>query len=78
MGANRDLPEKKRRIIDAERLLPGESGVRSMMASAAGERYVSFAVLDDARGHADSAVVFEGDYGGTIYLTIPVKLYSLQ
>jgi hypothetical protein len=37
---------------------------------------VSFADLDDARGHADSAVIFEGDYGGTIYLTIPVRLIA--
>jgi hypothetical protein len=36
MGADDDSPEKKRRIIDAQRLLPGESGFRSIMASVAG------------------------------------------
>lgn len=42
------------------------------MADAFGEAYTAFKTLSAAREHADSAVVFEGDHGGTIYLTIPV------
>jgi hypothetical protein len=78
MGANDDSPEmkRKRRIIEAEVLLPGESGIRSMMSSAAGKQHLFFRDLDDARRHSDSAVIFEGDYGGTIYLTTPVRLVA--
>jgi hypothetical protein len=44
-----------------------------MMADASGETYAAFTTLTTAREHPASVVIFEGDYGGTIYLTIPVN-----
>src|SRR5215469_2619546 len=53
--------------------LPGHhSAVRSMMAEASGDAYTAFTTLVAAREHPSSVVIFEGDYGGTIYLTNPV------
>ena len=53
--------------------LPGHhSQVRSMMAEASGDAYTAFTTFMAAREHPASVVIFEGDYGGTIYLTIPV------
>jgi hypothetical protein len=44
-----------------------------MMADASGDAYTAFTTLTAAREHPASVVIFEGDYGGTIYLTIPVR-----
>lgn len=41
------------------------------MAEASGNIYAAFDTLMAAREHPDSVVIFEGDDGGTIYLTIP-------
>src|SRR5689334_19711825 len=49
------------------------SQVRSMMAEASENAYTAFTTLAAAREHSGSVVIFEGDYGGTIYLTIPVR-----
>src|SRR5258708_3195694 len=48
------------------------NGLRSMMADASGDAYVAFETFAAALDHSDSVVIFEGDYGGTIYLTSPV------
>jgi hypothetical protein len=54
--------------------LPGHhSQVRSIMADASGDAYTAFTTFTAAREHPASVVIFEGDYGGTIYLTIPVR-----
>ncbi len=47
-----------------------------MMANSNSIRYVAFRTLAEAREHPDGAVVFEGDYGGTIYLTTPARLVA--
>jgi len=44
-----------------------------MMADASGGTCTAFTTLTAAREHTASVVIFEGDYGGTIYLTIPVN-----
>jgi hypothetical protein len=44
-----------------------------MMAEAAGDTYTAFTTFVAAREHPGGVVIFEGDYGGTIYLTIPVR-----
>lgn len=48
--------------------------VRSFLGEVDGEEYVSYRSLDEARRDPDSAVVLSGDYGGTIFLTVPVRL----
>jgi len=53
-------------------LLPDhESGVRRLVADAAGRAYRAFRTLAEARADPDGIVVFEGDYGGQIYLVCP-------
>lgn len=47
-----------------------------MMAEASGRVYTAFTSLTAAREHPAGIVIFEGDYGGTIYLTIPVRLVA--
>src|SRR5215471_3223325 len=52
--------------------MPGHhSQVRSIMADASGNTYTALTTFVAAREHPGSVVIFEGDYGGTIYLTIP-------
>ncbi len=48
-----------------------ESGVRSIIASAKGQTYQALHSLEEAQNISDGVVIFEGDYGGTIYLTCP-------
>jgi len=57
----------------SKRLLEQHSQVRSMMAEASGNIYMALETFAAARGRPGSVVIFEGDYGGTIYLTIPVR-----
>lgn len=49
------------------------SPLRSMMAEASGNTYTALKTLMAAREHPGSVVIFEGDDGGTVYLTIPVS-----
>lgn len=42
------------------------------MAEASENTYTALTTFAAAREHPGSVVIFEGDYGGTIYLTIPV------
>ena len=46
------------------------SGVRYLME---GNGYTAFDSLEEARNAKDAVCIFEGDYGGTIYLTIPIE-----
>jgi hypothetical protein len=57
----------------SKRLPEHHSQVRSMMAEASGNIYRAIERFAAARDHPGSVVIFEGDYGGTIYLTIPVR-----
>jgi hypothetical protein len=43
-----------------------------MLAEASGETYTAFTTFVAAREHPGSIVIFEGDDGGTVYLTNPV------
>jgi hypothetical protein len=45
-----------------------ESGARSLVASSHDGEYVAFRSLAEAKAAADGVVVFEGDYGGQIYV----------
>lgn len=56
-------------VKPSEKLPPKHSGVRSLVE---GDHYQALESLADARGQADAVVIFEGDDGGTIYLTVPV------
>jgi hypothetical protein len=51
-----------------------ESPVRRMVADAHGGEYKAIESLDEARAMTDAAIVMEGDYGGSIYLTCPAGL----
>lgn len=50
------------------------SPLRQLMASSRGASYVSAGDLHTARTRPDMYAIFEGDDGGTIYLTVPVSL----
>lgn len=45
-----------------------ESDVRSLMADSAGVQHVSHRTLREAQADSAGVVIFEGDYGGQIYL----------
>lgn len=52
-------------------LLPNhESGLRRMIADAAGVPYVALRSLEDARQAPDGVVILEGDDGGQIYAVV--------
>lgn len=60
---------------EAETVLPEHhSPVRAILAAARGQSYTAFENLVAARAHPDGTLVFEGDYGGMIYLTAPARL----
>ena len=54
-------------------LEPHHSGVRRLAAIVTGEEYIAYRSLEDARADPDAAVIFEGDDGGQVYLTCPVR-----
>jgi hypothetical protein len=65
---------RQRREAERPEVIPGhESAVRRLVADAQGERYEALRSLDEAREVPDAVVVMEGDYGGSIYLTCPVR-----
>jgi hypothetical protein len=69
------LPKPKK--PEAETILPEHhSPVRAIVAAARGQTYTAFENLVAARAHPDGALVFEGDYGGMIYLTVPARLVA--
>jgi hypothetical protein len=47
-----------------------ESGVRSLIARSQGEEHVAYRSLVEAKTDPDGVAVFEGDYGGQIYLVV--------
>jgi hypothetical protein len=56
-----------------ERAVPEhESGVRRLVADANASEYQALASLAEARVFSDSVAVFEGDYGGQIYVVAPI------
>ena len=55
-----------------------ESAVRSMVSESSGVPYVALHSLDEARAVLDSVVIFEGDYGGQIYLTVPAAFVTID
>ena len=53
---------------------PGHWVRRFLTTEVNGGSYVAYDSLDGARADPDAAVILSGDYGGTIYLTAPVRL----
>lgn len=51
-----------------------ESPVRSIVSKAHGTSYKPIKNFEDAKRYNDSYMIMEGDFGGQIYLSIPVKL----
>ncbi len=47
--------------------------IREFIADVNGVPFTAYRSLDEARRDPDSAVVLSGDYGGTIFLTAPVR-----
>jgi hypothetical protein len=54
-------------------LLDHESGLRRLMADAAGEPYVAYTSLAEASADPHGAVILEGDDGGQIYVACPAS-----
>ena len=52
---------------------PNVSPLRFMMAEAAGVPHARFDTLEAAKRAPDAVAVMEGDYGGQIYFTCPVR-----
>jgi len=50
-----------------------ESAVRKMVADSKLENYTPFENLLEAKKYKEAYLIMEGDYGGQIYLTIPVE-----
>ena len=63
------MSENNKKIISDH-----ESIVRSFTSEEYGERFEPLHTLEEAQQHDDGVVIFEGDYGGAIYLTCPAKL----
>jgi hypothetical protein len=49
------------------------SGLRQLMAEAAGQPYLSFGSLTEAQADRDGCVILEGDYGGQLYAVLPAR-----
>jgi len=65
VGINMDKPVKQ--------IPEHHSAVRHMMSAVRGEEYTPLLSLEEARQYDDSVVILEGDWGGTIFATCPVK-----
>lgn len=69
------MPKPKK--PEAETVVPEHhSPVRAILAAARGQPYTAFENLVVARAHPDSVLIFEGDYGGMIYLAVPARLVA--
>jgi hypothetical protein len=53
-----------------------ESGLRRMIADSKGMQYRAFRSFLEAKSSPDSIAIFEGDYGGQIYLVARVSRIS--
>ena len=61
---------RKRKLSELAITSDHESGVRSLIAQADGEEHIAYRSLREAKADANGIVVFEGDYGGQIYLVV--------
>lgn len=50
-----------------------QSPIRKIMADARGGNYISYKSLDEAKKNKNVYCIMEGDWGGQIYLSIPVN-----
>ena len=56
------------------KVIPGHhSPVNHIMAETSGEKYQPLQTLEEARVVSDGVVILEGDWGGSIFATCPVK-----
>ena len=64
-------------VNEDHNILPdGVSPLRFMMADAAGVEFRHCKTLSEARTISDAVAIMEGDYGGQIYFTCPVRHIS--
>ena len=61
-------------VAELEVIPDHESAVRRLVADAHGGGYKAIESLDEAKATPGAAIVMEGDYGGSIYLTCPARL----
>jgi len=59
--------------VDPDVVPENESSVKSLIAGAQQQPYVAVASLAQAREREDAVVVFEGDYGGQVYVVAPIS-----
>ena len=71
-----DTREEEDTLSEEHIILEHESGLRSMIADAHGLPYRAFRSLHEAKESPDSVAVFEGDYGGQIYVVARVSAIS--
>jgi hypothetical protein len=64
---------KKTRLFSGRGSSASRSPLRSLMVEASGGAYTALETFAAACEQPSSIVIFEGDDGGTIYLTIPVR-----
>ena len=69
-----DSPSPSEELSSGEPAPEHERLVGRLVADAHGESYDAFRSLDDAKKADQAAVVMQGDYGGSIYLTCPARL----
>jgi hypothetical protein len=60
--------------VSEEPIRPHERTVATVLHASVGVPHMALHNLEEARQHSDSYVVFEGDWGGQIYLTAPIAL----
>lgn len=60
--------------VSEEPIQPHERAVAKVLHASVGVPHMALHNLKEARQYSDSYVVFEGDWGGQIYLTAPIAL----
>lgn len=55
-----------------------QSPVRKALAEKNNVKYTSLKSLQEAKKYKDAYLIMEGDYGGQIYLSCPVKIIECQ
>ncbi len=62
-------------MSDEKKIIPDHASiVRSFTSEKHGHRFEPLKTLEEAQQYEDGVVIFEGDYGGAIYLTFPARL----
>ena len=61
------------RSDDPSQIPPNVSPLRFMIAAAAGTPHARFDSFDAAKRAPDAVAIMEGDYGGQIYFSCPVR-----